>query len=222
VALALIREAGVPLAAPSANRSGYPSPTEADHVWQDLNGRIDAILDAGPTGLGLESTVLDISGEVPTILRPGGVTKEQLHEIIGQVEYDAGLLDASVIPKAPGMKYTHYSPRAEVILLDGEPNQVVGKLEVMVENYSLKGSKVGLLLTDEIYHKVKDISTTYIRNLGKRQDLDKIAQNIYKELRDCDTAGVDIILTETYQEEGLGTALMNRLLKSAGYKVIRC
>jgi L-threonylcarbamoyladenylate synthase len=222
VALALIREAGVPLAAPSANRSGYPSPTEADHVWKDLNGRIDAILDAGPTGLGLESTVLDISGEVPTILRPGGVTKEQLHEIIGQVEYDAGLLDASVIPKAPGMKYTHYSPRAEVILLDGEPNQVVGKLEVMVENYSLKGSKVGLLLTDEIYHKVKDISTTYIRNLGKRQDLDKIAQNIYKELRDCDTAGVDIILTETYQEEGLGTALMNRLLKSAGYKVIRC
>jgi len=222
VALALIREAGVPIAAPSANRSGYPSPTEADHVYNDLHGLIDVILDAGPTGLGLESTVLDISGEVPTILRPGGVTIEQLIPLIGHVEYDAGLHHSSEAPKAPGMKYTHYSPRAAVILLDGEPEQVASKLKDMVEDYTLKGSKVGLLLTNEIYQKVKDISTTYMINIGNRQDLPKIAQSIYKELRNCDLAGVDIILTETYHEEGLGTAIMNRLLKSAGYKVISC
>jgi len=221
VALALIRESGVPLAAPSANLSGYPSPTEAAHVWQDLSGRIDAILDAGATGLGLESTVLDISGEVPVILRPGGVTKEELEEVIGPVQYDPGLLDSGETPKSPGMKYTHYSPRAEVLLLDGEPEQVIHMLTELADEYKQKGRKVGLLLTDEVYQKVKDFENIYIKNLGSRKELERIAHNIYAELRNCDIAGVDIILTETYREEGLGTALMNRLLKSAGYKVIR-
>lgn len=221
VALALIKESGVPLAAPSANLSGYPSPTEATHVWHDLSGRIDGILDAGATGLGLESTVLDISGEVPVILRPGGVTKEELEEVIGPVQYDPGLLDPSEIPKSPGMKYTHYSPRAEVLLLDGETERVISMIAEQVDEYRQKGCKVGLLLTDEVYQKVKGIENIYIKNLGSRKELEKIAHNIYAELRDCDIAGVDVILTETYREEGLGTALMNRLLKSAGYKVIR-
>lgn len=221
VALALIRESGVPLAAPSANLSGYPSPTEAAHVWHDLSERIDGILDAGAAGVGLESTVLDISGEVPVILRPGGVTKEELEEVIGPVQYDPALLDSSEIPKSPGMKYTHYSPRAEVLLLDGEIERVISMITEQVDKYRQKDRKVGLLLTDEVYQKVKGIENTYIKNLGSRKELEKIAHNIYAELRDCDIAGVDVILTETYREEGLGTALMNRLLKSAGYKVIR-
>lgn len=221
VALALIRESGVPLAAPSANLSGYPSPTEAAHVWHDLSERIDGILDAGAAGVGLESTVLDISGEVPVILRPGGVTKEELKEVIGPVQYDPALLDSSETPKSPGMKYTHYSPRAEVLLLDGEIERVISMITEQVDKYRQKDRKVGLLLTDEVYQKVKGIENTYIKNLGSRKELEKIAHNIYAELRDCDIAGVDVILTETYREEGLGTALMNRLLKSAGYKVIR-
>lgn len=221
VALALIRESGVPLAAPSANLSGYPSPTEAAHVVHDLSGKIEAVLDAGPTGVGLESTVLDISGEVPVILRPGGVTKEELAEAIGRVEYDPGLLAAGETPKSPGMKYTHYSPRAEVLLLDGEPGQVIKMLAELTAEYRQKGLKTGLLLTDEVYREAAGFENIYIKNLGSRTDLEKIAHNIYAELRNCDLAGADIILTETYREEGLGTALMNRLLKSAGYKVIR-
>lgn len=220
VARALIREAGVPVAAPSANRSGYPSPTRAEHVWDDLAGRIEAILDAGPTGVGLESTVLDMSQETPVILRPGGVTQEQLSAVIGLVEMDRALSDPLAAPKAPGMKYTHYSPGAEVFLIAGEPENVVRKVNRLVEDYAGQGKKVGLLLTDEVWEKAGDIKAAYGQSLGSRRQLDAIARNIYCELRRCDEAGVDIILTETYEEEGLGTALMNRLLKSAGYKVI--
>lgn len=221
VALALIRAAGVPIAAPSANRSGYPSPTTAAHVLDDLNGRIDAILDAGPTGLGLESTVLDVSGETPVILRPGGITRERLVEVIGPVEYDPALTDAGEVPKSPGLKYTHYSPRAEVILLHGEPARVASRAEQLVEDYTAQGMKTGLLLTDEVCRQLDSTAAVYFKNLGTRNELEQIAHNIYSELRNCDAAGADVILTETYKEEGLGTALMNRLLKSAGYKVIK-
>lgn len=226
VALALIREARVPLAAPSANRSGYPSPTQASHVWDDLQGRIDAILDSGPTGLGLESTVLDLSGEIPVILRPGGVSKEQLCESIGRVEYDPALSNPQETPRSPGMKYTHYSPHAEVFLVAGEPDNVASRVAELVEDYNLQGKKAGLLLTAEVYEKFKalqdkkEINATYVKNLGSRRELESIAHNIYGELRKCDDAGVDVILTETFSEQGLGAALMNRLLKSAGYKII--
>ena len=223
VALALIRAAGVPLAAPSANRSGYPSPTRASHVRDDLDGRIEAILDAGPTGLGLESTVLDLSGENPVILRPGGVTREQLEEVLGPVKADRGGCGQEEIPQAPGMKYTHYSPRAEVILIEGadaEPAKVWSRAARAVEDYTAQGKKVGLLLTDETWRLAANTGAAYVRNLGSRTQLDKIAGAIYNELRKCDEAGVDIVLTETYGEEGLGAALMNRLLKSAGYKTI--
>ena len=224
VALALIRAAGVPLAAPSANRSGYPSPTRAAHVRDDLDGRIEAILDAGPTGLGLESTVLDISGEIPVILRPGGVTREQLEEVLGPVKIDRGSCEPGETPRAPGMKYTHYSPRAEVILIDGaaaEPAKIWCRAAQAVEEYTAQGKKVGLLLTDETWRLAADAGAAYLRNLGSRAKLEKIAGDLYNELRLCDEAGVDIVLTETYQEEGLGAALMNRLLKSAGYKTLK-
>lgn len=221
VALALIREAGVPLAAPSANRSGYPSPTTAQHVLEDLNGRIDAILDGGPAGLGLESTVLDVTESLPVILRPGGVTKEQLEEKIGPVRLDPALEDEKSIPRSPGMKYTHYSPNAEVILLEGSPEIIAAALRQVMEPFLRQGKRIGLLFVEEVWEKTGPLKAAYCKNLGSCLDLDKIASVIYGELRNCDAAGVDVVLTGTYEEKGLGLALMNRLLKSAGYNVIK-
>lgn len=224
VALALIKESGVPLAAPSANRSGYPSPTTGQHVYADLGGRIEAVLESGPTGVGLESTVLDLSADVPVILRPGGVTREELVSVLGTVSVDPGLADPQQKPKSPGMKYTHYSPRAEVILVQGATEKVVSKIKELVRQYSAQGKKIGLLLTTETWQglgaEAETLPVLYQRNLGSESHLEDIARIIYRELRNCDTEGVEVIFTETYRTEGLGSALMNRLLKSAGYHVI--
>lgn len=220
VALALIRQAGVAIAAPSANRSGYPSPTSANHVWEDLAGRIEGIIDGGATGLGLESTVLDMSGQVPLILRPGGVTREELASVLGEIQVDPGLKDWRTTPRSPGMKYVHYSPRAQVYLVEGAPTSLVPKLKKLLDDYTIQGKKVGLLFTEEMWRDLGQVKSAYHKDLGSRRDLGRIAHVIYDELRRCDQAGVDIILTETYQEEGLGAALMNRLLKSAGYRIV--
>lgn len=222
-ALALIREAGVPLAGPSANRSGYPSPTEALHVWNDLQGKIEAILDAGPAGLGLESTVLDVSGEIPVILRPGGVTREELEQVVGTVEIDPGLVSAEETPKSPGMKYTHYAPRAEVFLIDGTIEETQELLNRLIPEQQSQGRRVGLLLTEETYQKFQSASPAaadYLAGLGPRSAPDKIAHNLYRELRNADKANMDVIYAETHSTAGLGAALMNRLLKSSGYKVL--
>lgn len=221
VALALIKEAGIPVAAPSANRSGYPSPTTAFHVLDDLNGKIDAVLDAGPTGIGLESTVLDLSGDKPVILRPGGVTKEDLEGAIGAVEVDRGIRDIRFVPKSPGMKYTHYSPKAQVILISGEePKTIAEKVSAQLAQPAVTQKKVGLLLSSETWAFLGELPVTYAKNLGSRSNLESIAHVLYDELRRCDQAGADIVLTETYKDEGLGMAIMNRLLKSAGYRVV--
>lgn len=219
-ALALIREAGVPLAGPSANRSGYPSPTEALHVWNDLQGRIEAILDAGPSGLGVESTVLDVAGEVPVILRPGGVTKEELEAAVGAVEIDPGLISANEAPKAPGMKYEHYSPRAEVFLVEGTTEEVLEILQKILSEERAKSRKAGLLLTEDTYQRMPPEAAVWRANLGPRNQPEQIAHNLYRELRNADDAHMDVIYAETLSEAGLGAALMNRLLKSSGYKVI--
>jgi len=214
VALALIKAAGLPIAAPSANRSGKPSPTTAEHVMNDLNGRIAGIVDGGPTGVGVESTVLDCTGEVPIILRPGGVTKEQLEEVVGQVKVDVGLTDQSQAPISPGMKYRHYAPDAPLHLVDG-PRAFIQQL---VDDKRKEGLKVGVLTTEE---NVNFYQADYIIACGRRSELPTVAASLYDTLRKFNNTQADIIYSEMFPAEGVGHAIMNRLMKAAGHRVIK-
>ncbi|MGE4271777.1 MAG: L-threonylcarbamoyladenylate synthase [Desulfitobacterium sp.] len=219
VALQLIQEAGVPIAAPSANLSGKPSPTKGSHVWQDLNGKIPLILDAGACAVGVESTVLDLTGEVPTILRPGGITKEQLEEVLGEVAVDhPSELQA---PKAPGMKYRHYAPKGDLTLLIGERAKVIRKMVEEIRKGQSRLKKVGILCTlesaAELHYHLPDL--LYV--LGSESNPAEVAGNLYEGLRLCDEQGMDIILAEGVSDKGLGFAIMNRLIKASGQKVLR-
>ncbi|MCA1055098.1 threonylcarbamoyl-AMP synthase [Rossellomorea aquimaris] len=214
VALAIIEEAGLPIAAPSANRSGKPSPTAAQHVVDDLEGRIVGVVDGGETGVGVESTVVDCTGEVPVILRPGGVTREQLHEVVGQVAVDPSLKEGKGAPKSPGMKYTHYAPDAPVYLVDGTREDV----QKLVDEKRAEGLKAGVLTTDEF---VEEYRADVVLSVGRRDDLNTVAHGLYNALRTFNNSDVDIIFAEMFPEEGVGLAIMNRLQKAAGYRVIK-
>lgn len=222
VALALIRASGCPIAAPSANIAGRPSPTTAEHVLEDLGGRIDAILDAGSTQVGVESTVLDLTVDPPQILRPGGVPYEDLKEFLGDVTlHPAAIANRDyVVDKArsPGMKYKHYAPKAKLIVVEGETIAVINKIKELALIYADKGLKVGILSTDETSHKY-DIGI--VKSLGSRNNLVEIAKSVFKLLREFDKEGVDIILAEGVPSKGLGLAVMNRLRKASGYNIIR-
>lgn len=211
VALKLIRLSGVPLAAPSANRSGKPSPTTGAHVQLDLEGKIAGIVDAGPTGVGVESTVVDCTTNPVTILRPGGITAEQLIEILGEVQVDPALGDEKLPPKSPGVKYTHYAPNAPLYLVES-----VNDIKDLIGLEQRKGNKVGVLTTAE--HELTFKTADVVAVCGKRTELATVAQTIYSALRKFDQTGVDIILSETFPEEGIGKAVMNRLKKAAGGK----
>ncbi|KAA0548609.1 threonylcarbamoyl-AMP synthase [Bacillus sp. BGMRC 2118] len=213
VALALIEKSGVPLAAPSANLSGKPSPTTAQHVYDDLHGRIAGIVDGGPTGVGLESTVVDCTEEIPTILRPGGVTKEQLEEVIGRVRMDPAIKTADQAPKSPGMKYTHYAPKAPLIMVEGTSDF----LQMLVNKEKAIGKKVGVLATDET---VSSYNADVVLSCGSRENLSTIAQHLYDSLRRFDGEKIDVILSETFPVTGVGEAIMNRLEKAAGFQKI--
>ncbi|MDM5190948.1 L-threonylcarbamoyladenylate synthase [Bacillus sp. DX4.1] len=213
VALALIEEADVPVAAPSANRSGRPSPTLASHVYEDLNGKIAGIVDGGATGVGVESTVIDCTSEVPTILRPGGITKEQLEEVIGPVSLDPALKDETEKPKAPGMKYTHYAPRAPLSIVEGSR----AFIQQLVDNKKGEGYTVGVLTTEEYQHVYK---ADVVLSCGTRTDLASVATKLYDVLRTFDTSKVDVIFSESFPSDGIGNAIMNRLTKAAGHHVI--
>jgi L-threonylcarbamoyladenylate synthase len=214
VAIALIKKSGLPLAAPSANRSGKPSPTTALHVKEDLEGRIAGIVDGGATGVGVESTVVDCTTEIPVILRPGGVTKEQMEQVVGQVHYDPALTDTKEAPKAPGMKYRHYAPDAPLYLVEGTKEQI----QTLVDARKREDLKVGILTTkeNESYY-----NADYIFACGKRDKLETVASHIYEALRSFDKQGVDLIYSEMFPNEGVGSAIMNRLLKAAGHRVIK-
>jgi L-threonylcarbamoyladenylate synthase len=214
VALSIIEASGLPIAAPSANRSGKPSPTTAQHVIDDLEGRIAGVVDGGETGVGVESTVVDCTGEIPVILRPGGITKEQLEEVVGKVEVDPSLKEGKGAPKSPGMKYTHYAPDAPVYLVDGTKEDV----QRLVDEKKEEGLKVGVLTTEE---RMDWYQADLILSAGRRDDLKTVAQQLYDTLRAFNRSNVDIIFAEMFPEEGVGLAIMNRLQKAAGYRVIK-
>lgn len=220
VARAIIRAAGLPIAAPSANSSGKPSPTRASHVEFDLNGKIDMIVDGGAAEWGLESTIVDVSGEVPMILRPGAVTKEMMEEVVGKVEIDPAILKkpaADLKPKAPGMKYTHYSPKAEVILVKGETKAVADEINRLAAADQAHGLKTGVMATEETKDRYQ---ADIVLSLGSRERPEEIGANLFKILRKFDFLGAERVYSEVFSEEGEGMAIMNRLNKAAGYQTI--
>ncbi len=222
VALALIRESGCPIAAPSANLAGRPSPTTANHVLEDLNGRIDVVLDAGPTNIGVESTVLDLTVAPPQILRPGGTPYEVLREVLGRVElHPVAVADKKVHvdrARSPGMKHRHYAPKAKMIVIEGDLETVVKKIAELVDHYKQRKMKVGVLATDETITSYK---ADVVKSMGSRKRLEEIAKNLFRLLREFDSEGVDIIIAEGVPTEGLGLAVMNRLRKASGYRIVK-
>ena len=220
VALALIDESGCMIAAPSANTSGKPSPTEAGHVALDLDGKIPMILDGGPVGIGIESTIIDLTEKVPMILRPGYITKEMLEEVLGEeVRIDPGIIasDSTKKPKAPGMKYKHYAPKADLVLVEGEQEAVVAEINALVREKQAAGLKVGVVATDETESLYQ---ADYVVTIGARSDEDAIARHLYKILREFDDWNVDAIYSESFSTPRIGQAIMNRLMKAAGHQVI--
>jgi L-threonylcarbamoyladenylate synthase len=222
VALALIKESGVPIAAPSANLSGRPSPTTAEHVKQDLDGRIDMILDGGPTSIGVESTVLDLTVDPPQILRPGGTPYEELSKALGKVElHPSALAEKRVtvtkVP-SPGMKHRHYAPRAELVLVEGTLEATVKRVQEIADSHKKAGRKVGILATDETED---GYGADMVKSLGARTDSASAARNLFRLLREFDEDEVDVIVAEGVPLEGLGLAVMNRLRKASGYKIVK-
>ncbi|MCI6243724.1 MAG: threonylcarbamoyl-AMP synthase [Agathobacter sp.] len=220
VALDLIRKSGCLIAAPSANTSGRPSPTEAAHVAEDLNGKIAMILDGGPVGIGIESTIIDLTESKPMVLRPGYITPQMLSNVLGEeVIMDPGIIaaDDTRKPKAPGMKYKHYAPKADMVIVDGEQEAVVSEINRLSQEKQSKGQKVAVIATDETRsHYRADV----ILSMGRRADEDAIAQHLYHVLRECDELNVDAIYSESFRTPRIGQAIMNRLLKAAGHTVI--
>jgi L-threonylcarbamoyladenylate synthase len=222
IAREIIISSGGFIAAPSANVSGRPSPTKAEHVIADMKGKVDMIIDGGKTTLGLESTIVDLTSNVPIILRPGCVTKAMLESVIGRVEYDRAVLirdiDNDVVPKAPGMKYRHYAPEGCLTIYEGEIHQVIEAINKKTEELVLAGKRVGVIATDETQRLYRYGN---IKSVGQREDENSIAAGLYAVLRDFDDCHAEYIFSESFSNNELGQAIMNRLLKAAGYRVRR-
>ncbi|MCD7813522.1 MAG: threonylcarbamoyl-AMP synthase [Lachnospiraceae bacterium] len=219
IALALIRAGGGYIAAPSANTSGRPSPTMAQHVAEDMDGVIDMIIDGGQVSIGLESTILDLTEEMPTILRPGFISQEMLREVIGPVEMDRGLLaaDSSVRPKAPGMKYRHYAPKAPLFIVEGDREKVQEKINTLTALERESGRMPGVIATDETSGSY---AHAIVESIGSRADEHSIARHLYAILREFDRLEVSVIYSESFETPQMGPAIMNRLMKAAGHQVI--
>ena len=220
IASRFIKLAGIPIAAPSANISGKPSPTRAEHVIHDMDGKVDVIIADGPSGVGVESTVVDVTGEIPMILRPGGITLEDLRSVLGRVEVDPAVLkkpSKNLVARAPGMKYKHYSPDAEVVIVSGPENAVAEKINELSKEDMAAGKKVAVLAC----YETKKLYDIMVIILGSRKDKLSISENLFDALRKLDDMGIDKAYAEAVDEEGLGLAIMNRLKKAAAYKIIR-
>lgn len=244
IAQELIRTSGVSIAAPSANTSGRPSPTTAQHVWEDMDGRIEMILDGGAVGIGIESTIVDMTGTIPTILRPGFITKAMLSEIVGDVTIDPAIIepDPNLRPKAPGMKYTHYAPHGTLSIVEAvadesanraslhsgvkvsynateaETLRVAEKIKALVNEKEAQGYKVAILTTREHASLYKNYSHVLIVGEGNKGQT--ISARLYAALRECDSEQMEYMYSEAFDQNELGGAIMNRLLKAAGHRVI--
>lgn len=215
IAQELIRRGGGYVAAPSANTSGRPSPTTAQHVQEDMDGRIPLILDGGAVKIGLESTIVDLTAEIPTILRPGYVSLEMVQAIVGEAEVDKGLIasDSGIRPKAPGMKYRHYAPKADLKIVEGPMDKVIAYI-----NERAGGSvRTGIICTEETKGRYPHGD---VKCIGSRKNELSIASHLFQVLREFDEDGVEAIYSESFEAPGLGQAIMNRLLKAAGHQKI--
>lgn len=220
IALNLIDKSGGFIAAPSANTSGRPSPTVAKYCVEDLSGKIEMIIDGGQVGIGLESTIVDLTSDVPMVLRPGYITVEMLSEVLGEVAIDRTIIDASSKekPKAPGMKYRHYAPKGELTIVQGALEDVVQYINEETSRLRKEGKRVGVIGTEST-------SSLYladvVKNAGNREDEATIAHELFKVLREFDDENIDMMFSESFDDNGIGQAIMNRLLKAAGHHVVR-
>ncbi len=237
VAQALLQACGFPLAAPSANRSGRPSPTTAEHVLEDLDGRIAGVLDSGPVPIGTESTVADVSGDRPAILRPGSITREVLERMLQTQVWAAGAGESQqtrhgvardavpdgAVPRAPGMKYTHYAPKGELWLVKGSLDAMRRRIVAEVRARGCSALRVGILTTEEgapYYRQELAGLPVQILACGRRSQPETVARSLYACLRQFDAAGIQIIYAESVAPEGIGAAIMNRLEKASGGRII--
>ena len=219
IAQELIKAGGGFVAAPSANTSGRPSPTMAEHVEEDLGDAIEMIIDGGQVGIGLESTIVDFTEDAPVVLRPGYISLEMLKDTLGDVRMDRGLLitDSSVHPKAPGMKYRHYAPKADLSIVEGPQDEVIACINRLTREAASTGLKTGIIATDETKDQYAD---GLVLSIGSREEEETIAHHLYGVLRDFDEAQVNVIYSEAFYTPRMGQAIMNRLLKAAGHKII--
>lgn len=217
IANALIRESKTQIAAPSANISGRPSPTKAEHVVKEMSGRVSGIIMGGDCDFGLESTVVDFSDDKPMILRPGSITKEMLEEVLGEVSIDPSLSkkEDNIKAKAPGMKYKHYSPNAQVYIVKGVENNVITKMNELSRKNHAENKKTGIMCMSK---DVDKFECDYVVDLGK--DYNEVAANLFDALIKMDEAKMDIVYSVCFESRGVGQAIMNRLLKSAAYRII--
>ena len=219
IAAALIDAGGGFIAAPSANRSGRPSPTLARYCREDLDGRVEMIIDGGQVGIGLESTIVDLTEEVPAILRPGFVTWEKLCEVLGRV--DAGPLvpeENDAAPKAPGMKYRHYAPQGNLTIVEGTPEDVASYINRSAAIHRRAGVRTGVICTEETKGRYE---ADLIKSAGSREDENSVARELFRILREFDDEGAEEIYAESFAADGIGRAVMNRLLKAAGHHIVR-
>ena len=220
VALDLINASGGFIAAPSANRSGKPSPTSAQYVIEDMYGFVDMIIDGGDCDIGLESTIVDLTCDPAMILRPGYITREELQETIPDITVDKTLIDpaSGVAPKAPGMKYRHYAPKADMMLVTGPVEKVIKYINRKTDENTAQGKKTGVIATDETLYSYR---APLVKSPGARTDEKKIAKNLFRILREFDDEGADVIYAESFEEKGVSLATMNRMIKAAGHKEVR-
>lgn len=220
IAQKLITYGGGYIAAPSANTSGKPSPTVAKYVAEDMDGKIEMIIDGGEVGIGIESTIIDMTVTPPQILRPGYITEAMLEEVLGQVDADVTMMhaDTGQAPKAPGMKYRHYAPSGELTIVEGAPQAVVAYINEQAAKDKAAGEKVGIIATEDV---LADYAADVIKSVGRRNDEEQIARRLYTILREFDDEKVTRIYSEGFAADGFGQAIMNRLLKAAGYRIIQ-